>query len=252
MEYNIVPSMREELDFLEQYLQPNSGVIWEAPNAFLINRMPFASTLGDACLDTGGGYLLNLKNWYHVEFPDEVVRRTLKHFPNNDDKKLIPINVMEILIVIINYCAALTVILTENITDDPYPVFLNVVNYMSANSWTTHTCKGSILGKKLAKFCCYLLIDAILGVNSKWISTTDNYIADEISRLKRFNSTSSKHFSFDYSSLPQKYPELKNCRFFQPSPELLCLLWDILLQEKLPSLKQVRALKQSGLGKLIS
>ena len=124
MEYNIVPSMREELDFLEQYLQPNSGVIWEAPNAFLINRMPFASTLGDACLDAGGGYLLNLKNWYHVEFPDEVVRRTLKHFPNNDDKKLIPINVMEFLIVIINYCAALTVILTENITDDPYPVFL--------------------------------------------------------------------------------------------------------------------------------
>ena len=251
-EYNIVPSMREELDFLEQSLQPNSGVIWEAPIAFLIKRMPSASTWGDACLEAGGGYSLNLKFWYHVQFPDEIIRRTLKHLPNNEDKKLISINVLEFLIVIINYCGAWTVFGSENVTEDPHPILLNGVDNMSANSWTVHTCKGSRLGKLLAKFFCFLLMDATLGVNSKWISTTDNFIADEISRIKKSNSTSSQHFSFDYSTLPQKYPELKNCRFFQPSPDLLSLLWDILLQEKLPSLRQVRALKQSGLGKLIS
>ena len=91
---------------------------------------------------------------------------------------------MEFLIVIINYYAALTVILTEKVTDDPYLILLNRVDNMSANLWTTHTCKGSRLGKILVKLFCYLFIDVMLGVNSKWISTIDNYIADGISRVK--------------------------------------------------------------------
>jgi len=250
-EYNIVPSMRQEIDFLEQVLKPNSGIKWESPIAFLIKRMPFASTFGDACLEAGGGYSMKLRFWWHLEFPEAVVRRTLKHKSNNKDSKLISINVLEFVIVIINYCAALMVITTENVTDDPYPILLNVVDNTSAHSWTTHTCKSSLLGKLLAKFLSLLMMESRLGVNSKWISTTDNWIADEISRLKKLTaSQSSQHPSFDYSSLPQKFPELRSFRFFQPSPNLLSMLWDMLLREKLPSLDQVRRLKQSGLGKL--
>ena len=101
------------------------------------------------------------------------------------------------------------------------------------------------------KFLCHLMIDYVLGINSAWISTDENYIADEISRLKKLlGSQSSKQYSFDYSSLPQKYPELQSCRFFQPSPNLLSVLWGIVLQKKLPSLQEVQTLKQSGLGKL--
>ena len=70
--------------------------------------------------------------------------------------------------------------------------------------------------------------------------------------LKKLHVDSSQQFSFDYSSLQQKHPELKNCRFFRPEPKLLSMIWEIVLQERLPSLKQVRTLKQSGLGKLIS
>ena len=95
-------------------------------------------------------------------------------------------------------------------------------------------------------------MDYKLGVNAGWISTDNNVIADEISRLKKLQSSSSKHFSFNYSILQQKYPQLRNCRFFQPSPSLLSCLWDILLDKKLPSLEEVRTLKQSGLGKLIT
>ena len=36
IEYNIVPSMREDLDFFEEFLAPNSGVEWDAPIACLI------------------------------------------------------------------------------------------------------------------------------------------------------------------------------------------------------------------------
>jgi hypothetical protein len=157
---------------------------------------------------------------------------------------------LEFVVVIIDYCAALTVIMTENVTDDPYPILLNIADNTSAHSWTMHTCKSSRLGKLLAKLFCYLLMDSRLGINSKWIDTNDNYIADAISRIKKLQASSSKHFSFDYSSLQQKYPQLKNCRFFHPSASLLSMIWDVLLEGKLPSLEQVKILKQSGLGKL--
>ena len=251
-QHNILPSMREEIDFFEEALKRHSGITWESPIAFLIKRTPFATTFGDACLDAGGGYSMKMKFWWHIRFPDQIIRRTLRYLSNNSDKNLISINVLEFVVVIINYCGALTLITTERFTSDPHPVLLNIVDNTSADSWTTHTCKGSHLGKLLANFLCYLLMDANLGINSSWISTTKNYIADEISRLKKLQSTSSEHFSFDYSSLPQKYPQLKNFRFFHPSPELLSMLWQILLHKKLPSLTQVRNLKQSGLGKLIS
>ena len=51
MEYNIVPSMREELEFFAKYLKTGSGVVWETSIAFLIERTAFASSYGDACLD---------------------------------------------------------------------------------------------------------------------------------------------------------------------------------------------------------
>ncbi len=51
------------------------------------------------------------------------------------------INVLEFVTVIINYCAALHVVQTSPITDDPHLVILNVTNNSSALSWTLHMCK---------------------------------------------------------------------------------------------------------------
>ena len=100
------------------------------------------------------------------------------------------------------------------------------------------------------------MIGSPLGIDSKWISTNDNKLANEISCIKkRFikptTSNPSRHYDFDYTSLKQKYPELKACRFFQPSPKLISMLLEILLTKKSPALKEVVALKQQGLGKLI-
>ena len=147
-------------------------------------------------------------------------------------------------------CVAYTVVTTEDVPDNPHPVLLSMVGNTSAHSWINNFCKGSILGKSLAKFFCFLLMDYRLGNNSDWASTTDNVIADEISRLKQLQPSSSKHFSFDYSSLQRRYPQLKRCRFLQPNPSFLSCLLGILLHKRLPSLDQVRTLKQSGIGKL--
>jgi hypothetical protein len=62
---------------------------------------------------------------------------------------LVLINILEFVMVIINYCAALHVVRTSPVTDDPHPVTLNVTDSSSALSWTLHTCKQSKIGKCL-------------------------------------------------------------------------------------------------------
>ena len=56
--------------------------------------------------------------------------------------------------------------------------------------------------------------------------------------------------TFDYSTLKQRYPELRHCSFFQIQPELILLIWYILLTEKWPNHEEVQTLKQRLLGKL--
>ena len=84
------------------------------------------------------------------------------------------------------------------------------------------------------------------------ISTKANTIADEISRLKKSASTNNPTSTptYDYSKLQQNYEELKACTFFQPSQELLLLIWEILLTQKCPELNRILQLKPSDLGKL--
>ena len=251
-EFFINRTMRLEIEFFREYLSPNSGIDWETPLGLMIKRTPFARTFGDACLHGAGGYSLELKFWWHMEFEDDIVQRTLLHKKDNSDGDLISINVLEFFTVIINYCGALTVFMSEETTDDPNPVLLNVTDNTSALNWTVHNCKSSMIGRMLARFFCCLLMDSPMGINSEWIATDDNELADEISRLRK-KSSHIQHFrTFDYSSLQQKYSVLKACRFFQPSQELICMINAIVLHMKWPNLAEVRTLKQKGLGKLIS
>jgi hypothetical protein len=133
---------------------------------------------------------------------------------------LVSINVLEFVTVIINYCATLHVVWTSPVTDDPHPVILNVTDNSSALSWTLLTCKRSKIGQMLARFFCSLLINLPLGINSQWISTIDNKIADDISCLKKHSDNNSSP-AFDYTILKQTYPKLRHCSFFQIQPELI-------------------------------
>ena len=99
-----------------------------------------------------------------------------------------------------------------------------------------------------------MLIGSNVGINSKWIDTKSNEIADTISRIREEKSSSTRsptdHPTFDYSALKQKYPALRHCRFFQPEPKLLSMIWDVVLMKKFSNLKEIRKLRQRGLGKL--
>ena len=162
------------------------------------------------------------------------------------DETFISINCLEYVTIIINYCASLTFFVKSKMTDDPHPLVLCITDNISAKKWTTHTCKKSFIWQVFARFFCGLLIGSDVGINAKWITTEENKIADKISRIKK--SHHSKYFSFcyDFSKLKQDYAELKHCRFFHPSPELLYMLWEIMLMQKCPDLSMVQKLKQKG------
>ncbi len=121
-QYNINRTMRYKIEFFCDKLKPDSGIKWETPIAHLIHRKPFATTIGDSSLEGAGGFSVTLGFWWHICCPDEVVQRTLRFKTSNDDGMLLSINVLEFVMVIINYCTALHVVWTSPITDDPHHV----------------------------------------------------------------------------------------------------------------------------------
>ena len=66
--------------------------------------------------------------WWHLDFPDEVLKMTKLFLPNNQTKTFVSINCLKYFTVIFNYCAALMVLIEEPITGDPHPVLVNVTN----------------------------------------------------------------------------------------------------------------------------
>jgi hypothetical protein len=246
----ISKDMRKEIEFLRDKLDPCSDVVWETPIGHIIKRTPTAVSFGDSSLTGMGGYSIDMKFWWHLPIPEEVQRRTLLHKKDNSDGELISINVLEFVTVIVSYLAALHVVTTTDFTIDPHPVLLNVTDNSSALSWTMNACRTSKIGQLLARFFCSLLMNSPLGINSKWISTHDNTIADEISRMKDSLDEHSQ-LTFDYSTLQQNFPQLQQCNFFQLKPELVSLIWQIVLQKSWPDHNEIKTSLQSGLGKLI-
>ena len=69
--------MREELDFIRQALDDDSGIKFETPIAFIIPQMPTASLFGDSSLLSCGGYSIKLRIWWFLPFPEEIVQKNL-------------------------------------------------------------------------------------------------------------------------------------------------------------------------------
>jgi hypothetical protein len=183
--YNINKAMCQEIEFFCKKLLLESNITWETPIAHIIPRMPTFTSFGDSCLEGAGGYSILLGFWWHIPFPKAVKQCTLLHKQDNKYGLLILINVLKFVTDIINYCATLHIITTTSVTNDPYPVLLNVTNNTSALSWTTGACKKTNVGRLLAHFFCLLMINLPFGINSKWISTDDKKIADDISCIKK-------------------------------------------------------------------
>jgi len=78
-------------------------------------------------------------------------------------------------------------------------------------------------GKALAQIFTHLLMFSDVGVNAKHISRDLSTIANFLSHICKSNDFS----QFSYSSLVQKFPQLKDCCHFHPSQELLLLILSV-------------------------
>lgn len=221
--YHIVPTMRQELKIITKILSDHKRYRWESPIAHKAERDPDFTAYGDACLYGGGGFSTDLGFWWQQTWPEHIQKCTLLHLQDNRSGKFISINVLEYLVIIVNYAAVTCAHLEqkENGTNDTkFPLLLNMADNTSADSWTRKMCTTSKKGKALALVLASTMINNPVGLSSKYLSCELNDIADAISRIHKNDKM------FDITTLMQTYPQLRSCRRFHPSPELLSKLYD--------------------------
>ena len=79
-----------------------------------------------------------------------------------------------------------------------------------------------------------LLLNSNMGIQAEYLNTVKNFIADDISRLRKI-ATDKISFNFNYAKLLSTYPEqLTGCKQFRPSELLLLTLYDVLLNNASP------------------
>ena len=233
LKYRICPSLRLEIDLIATLLREEISSV-STPIAHLVEREPTFVSYGDASLINGGGWSIDLRFWWCIVWPDAISTRTVRCIKDNKGGNLLSINILEYLVVIIDYAASQAAI-AINPPADENPTLLNRVDNTSAHSWSTKGCIQTKEGKALSRLYCFLLIDSSTNLESKWIGTKENFIADDISRL-----SDASNIEYDFNCLLQDYPQLKVCRRFQPSSGLLSWIWDCLTKGESPSLARVR------------
>ena len=253
--YPIGKDMRAEIDFLTEATSQGAEVSFETPIAHMIKRDPSAVAWSDACLVGAGGYSVDLAFIWYLTWSGQIYKRTILFLEKND-ASLVSINMMEFCGVIINYCAALTALdVDPDVINDPWPVLLAWCDNTSAVNWINQACTTSAGGRALGRFFCGLLMNSRLGINSRWLSTLENVVADDISRLKSEHMETNPDSQFallDYQQLLQDHSQLKGCRRFVPSEGLILLLEQCMLNGSCPSQREIVKLRQAGLGRLIT
>jgi len=147
---------------------------------------------------------------------------------NGKNGTLVTINALEFASLIINYVAASHALTIDNPSaSDPHPIVLLYANNTTAEAWMIKASKKSLAGQALGRIQAALMINNPVGINAAHISTTDNEIADKISRV-----LTEANLLADMKPLFQDFPLLQSCRRFQPSAELISLISETLLLQK--------------------
>ena len=103
--YHMLPSLVQEIKLLIIVLSKPKLYKWETPIAHLVRREPDFKAWGDSCLYAAGGFCLDLKFWWQLDWPEEIYSKTLKFVRNNKKGELISINLLEYATILITYAA---------------------------------------------------------------------------------------------------------------------------------------------------
>jgi hypothetical protein len=139
-------TMCEELNFICQALDEGMNIKFDTPIAFIMPREPSTAIFGDSSHMSCRSYSFELKFWLYLSFPTEFTLQTLLHLKNDKENLFISINVLEYVMIIINFCTALLAYQQNPSQDDLHPVVLCMIDNTSAKNWTSHTSKKSKIG----------------------------------------------------------------------------------------------------------
>jgi hypothetical protein len=239
-------TLREEICLLVSTMK-SRDVRFSTPIGHLVRREPSSRAWSDSCLYAAGGYSVDMGFWWYIKWPDEVRMRTLTFVRSNEHGQLVSINVLEYAGMLINYAAASHFYQHFPDTSDPFPKVLFFADNTAAESWMLKGCNSSWIGRALGRLQCAMMIGNAVGIDTTRVSTHDNVRADKISRIKR-ETNSMSHFLH----IVQEYPELRGCRRFQPSAELISHVMDAILLKKLVDPVTVSRTVQKNPGRVIS
>ena len=161
MRFYITKTMKEDIRFLEYFLLKRRDLLF-IPIAHWVPRDPDFSGRGDVCLEGAGGYSLDLKFWWFLEWPQEIKSKTLKYFDVKvkiDKTNFISINLLEYATIIINYATATQAYKEDIPVGHVYPVFKNESDNISAVVWSKKASMSTPAGKALAKLFALICIN---------------------------------------------------------------------------------------------
>eukprot|EP00978_Attheya_sp_CCMP212_P000335 scaffold671_cov43-Attheya_sp.AAC.1 len=210
--------MKAELLMIRQILSQLDKFNWSSAIAHLIDRLTDYAAWGDSSLYGAGGFSLDLKFWWQLDWPQEIQGRNIKTIKTRDHKtcETISINVLEYATILINYAAATDAFtLITDPSAPKYPVLLNWADNTAAISWTKKMCKSSEGGKALSRIICSQMINNAMGLNASHVVGVDNILADRISRIHTSNTNP------EFATLMKEFPTLQSCRRYHPRPKLV-------------------------------
>ena len=241
--FRIPDTLRRELDLILRVLM-DPTIILETPFAHIVERDPTWGAWADACKRAGGGWSTDLKFWWYFPFWEDIYKRAC--LPDNKTKRLVSINVLEMVCIIINYAAVIHICWLDGIDLSTYPVLMNGCDNASATSWVNSKCKTSLLGRELGILFSGLLTGTKIGINAEWLDSKSNFLADAISRLNQ------KKNGYKYDELLTEFPQLRTCRRFKPSRTLLGMIFRTLDEGVSPDPLILKNIKPSALGSVTS
>ena len=212
--------IRQELISIGDYIRSDPRPFL-SPIAHIVQREINVHTLGDASYDAAGAYSPTLGLWFELVwtevFPPELLGKNLPH-----------INALEFVAVIVQFAAVVTFWSTSSPVTlqkcfpngiPPQPLIQSLCDNTSSESWAKKGLGTESVINLLKLWASLRSTYLDFQHGSEHISTTDNVVADDISRPDLSLTPFLRH-----QNLFQKHPFLKTYRRFQPSPTLLHVL----------------------------